>query len=85
MWQVNVEQSAMEEIMKFGEFSSLLNKSHSTNTTSKNEDLASVENERKMKEQEEYIAEEGNEDKDKDDNTDKDNYGCQVENGQDIV
>ncbi|XP_060819255.1 zinc finger protein 624-like isoform X2 [Bombus pascuorum] len=83
--KVNVEQSAMEEIMKFGEFSSLLNKSHSTNTTSKNEDLASVENERKMKEQEEYIAEEGNEDKDKDDNTDKDNYGCQVENGQDIV
>ncbi|XP_043592384.1 zinc finger protein 148-like isoform X3 [Bombus pyrosoma] len=83
--KVNLEQSAMEEILKFGEFSSLLNKSHSANATSKNEDFASVENERKMKEQEEYIAEEGNEDKDKDANRDKDNYGCQVENGQDIV
>lgn len=85
MWQVNLEQSAMEEILKFGEFSSLLNKSHSANATSKNEDFASIENERKMKEQEEYIAEEGNEDKDKDANRDKDNYGCQVEDGQDIV
>ncbi|XP_071857190.1 uncharacterized protein isoform X2 [Bombus fervidus] len=83
--KVNVEQSAMEEILKFGEFSSLLNKSHSANATSKNEDFAPVENERKMKEQEKYIAEKGNEDKGKDANRDKDNYGCQVENGKDIV
>ncbi|KAK1131982.1 hypothetical protein K0M31_016124 [Melipona bicolor] len=83
--QVNLEQSAMEEILKFGEFSSLLNKSHSANATDKNEDFASVENEAKIKEQEEDAVEEGNEDKDKDINKDKDNYGCQVENGQDIV
>ncbi|KAK9310594.1 hypothetical protein QLX08_000144 [Tetragonisca angustula] len=83
--QVNLEQSAMEEILKFGEFSSLLNKSHSANATDKNEDFASIENEAKIKEQEEDGAEEGNEDKDKDINKDKDNYGCQVENGQDIV
>lgn len=83
--QVNLEQSAMEEILKFGEFSSLLNKSHSANSAEKNEDLASIENEGKLKEQEEDITDEGNEDKDKDANKDKDNYGCQVENGQDIV
>lgn len=81
--QVNLEQSAMEEILKFGEFSSLLNKSHSANSAEKNEDLASIENEGKLKEQEEDITDEGNEDKDA--NKDKDNYGCQVENGQDIV
>ncbi|XP_006566223.2 zinc finger E-box-binding homeobox 1 isoform X4 [Apis mellifera] len=83
--KVNLEQSAMEEILKFGEFSSLLNKSHSANSAEKNEDLASIENEGKLKEQEEDIVEEGNENKDKDANKDKDNYGCQVENGQDIV
>lgn len=74
----------MEEILKFGEFSSLLNKSHSANSAEKNEDLASIENEGKLKEQED-IVEEGNENKNKDANKDKDNYGCQVENGQDIV
>lgn len=81
--QVNSEQSAMEEILKFGEFSSLLNKSHSENETSKNEDFTSAENERKMKK--EYIAEEEDEDKDEDANRDKDNYGYQAENSQDMV
>lgn len=67
----------MEEILKFGEFSSLLNKSHSANSTSKNENSASGEDgERKRKE--------ANKDDD-DAHTEKDNYGCQVENGQDIV
>lgn len=75
----------MEEILKFGEFSSLLNKSHSANSTDKNEDFTSNEDDRKMKEQEEDMAEEENEAKDKDANKDKDNYGCQVENGQDII
>ncbi|XP_076752793.1 uncharacterized protein LOC143424542 isoform X2 [Xylocopa sonorina] len=82
---VNLEQSAMEEILKFGEFSSLLNKSHSANSTVKTEDFTATEDERKMKEQEEDMAEDGNEDKEKDASKDKDNYGCQVENGQDII
>nr|XP_034186228.1 protein tramtrack, beta isoform-like isoform X1 [Osmia lignaria] len=84
--KVNLEQSAMEEILQFGEFSSLLNKSHSTNSTDKNEDFLSVKNERTMKDPEEDdTAEDKNENKEKDSNKDKDNYGCQVENGQDIV
>ncbi|XP_017876648.1 zinc finger and BTB domain-containing protein 14-like isoform X2 [Ceratina calcarata] len=78
--KVNIEQSAMEEILKFGEFSSLLNKSHSANSGEKAEEFS--ESEKKAKEQEEDAMEEGNEDKDKD--KDQDNYGCQVENGQDI-
>lgn len=78
----------MEEILQFGEFSSLLNKSHSTNSTDKNQDFLSVKNERTMKDPEEEdddTAEDKNEKKEKDSNKDKDNYGCQVENGQDIV
>lgn len=64
----------MEEILKFGEFSSLLNKSHSTNSTVKENP---VKNEDERKE----------EDQNEDDSSlrDKDNRGCQVENGQDIV
>ncbi|XP_012135416.1 uncharacterized protein LOC100875444 isoform X2 [Megachile rotundata] len=81
--KVNLEQSAMEEILQFGEFSSLLNKSHSTNSSDKNQDFVSAENERKMDDQEEDATEDRN--KEKDSNKDKDNYGCQVENGQDIV
>ncbi|KOC71378.1 Zinc finger protein MSN2 [Habropoda laboriosa] len=83
--KVNLEQSAMEEILKFGEFSSLLNKSHSANSADKSEDFASAENDGKDKEQEEDTVEQGNEDKNNDSNKDKDNYGCQVENGQDII
>ncbi|KAG7205548.1 hypothetical protein KM043_007524 [Ampulex compressa] len=74
--KVNLEQSAMEEILKFGEFSSLLNKSHSANSTGKSEDnAASAEGEKKSGDPEDEATEQKN----------KDNYGCQVENGQDIV
>ncbi|CAK9801659.1 Sex determination protein fruitless [Anthophora quadrimaculata] len=83
--KVNLEQSAMEEILKFGEFSSLLNKSHSANSADKSEDFASAENDKKDKEQEEDAVEQRTEDKNNDTNKDKDNYGCQVENGQDII
>lgn len=77
LFQVNVEQSAMEEILKFGEFSSLLNKSHSANSTNKNEssDNAKNDDERKEAHQSEDDAL----------LREKDNRGCQVENGQDIV
>lgn len=66
----------MEEILKFGEFSSLLDKSHSANSAKKHENIASSEDdERKRKE---HLDED-------DSHRDKDNYGCQVENGQDIL
>lgn len=75
--QVNLEQSAMEEILKFGEFSSLLNKSHSANSTNKSENAGNAADDGKKKEAR----------RDEDDSSyrDKDNHGCQVENGQDIV
>lgn len=73
--KVNLEQSAMEEILKFGEFSSLLNKSHSANSSSKSDDSPSAESEKNVKDQDDEAMEQ----------KDKDNYGCQVENGQDIV
>lgn len=75
----------MDEILKFGEFSSLLNKSHSASSTDKTEDFASTVNDRKIKEREEDNPDGRNEDTDRDSDKDKDNYGCQVENGQDIV
>ncbi|KZC06878.1 PREDICTED: protein tramtrack, beta isoform-like [Dufourea novaeangliae] len=89
--KVNLEQSAMEEILKFGEFSSLLNKSHSANSTVKSEDSASNDNERKVDDQKDEIAEQRDEEKEKDTDVDtdmdvhkaKDNYSCQVETGQD--
>ncbi|XP_014479112.1 PREDICTED: zinc finger and BTB domain-containing protein 14-like isoform X2 [Dinoponera quadriceps] len=72
---VNIESSAMEEILKFGEFSSLLNKSHSANSASGEDDV------RKRKE-----AHQDDDDDDEDSShRERDNYGCQVENGQDIV
>ncbi|XP_019698909.2 zinc finger protein 624-like isoform X2 [Harpegnathos saltator] len=76
--KVNIQSSAMEEILKFGEFSSLLDKSHSANSTNKHENSASTEDgERKRKE--------ARRDEDDLSHKEKDNYGCQVENGQDIV
>ncbi|EZA51639.1 Sex determination protein fruitless [Ooceraea biroi] len=71
-----LEQTAIEEFLKFGEFSSLLDKSHSANSTSKSEDSGNAESDSKSKEayREEDEA-----------HKDKDNRGCQVENGQDIV
>lgn len=77
-FQINLEQCAMEEILKFGEFSSLLNKSHSANPTDKNENSTSVENDSTQKE-------ETNRDESDSSCRERDNYGCQVENGQDIV
>lgn len=87
---MNLEQSAMEEILNFGEFSSLLNKSHSTNSTSKDENFSSADNERKDKGQDEDTepkkdGKEKDTDTDGDTSRDKDNYSCQVGNGQDIV
>ncbi|XP_029158654.1 zinc finger and BTB domain-containing protein 14-like isoform X1 [Nylanderia fulva] len=74
--KVNLEQSAMEEILKFGEFSSLLNKSHSANSTNKSENAGNAADDGKKKETH----------RDEDDShREKDNHGCQVENGQDIV
>ncbi|XP_020283386.1 zinc finger and BTB domain-containing protein 14-like isoform X1 [Pseudomyrmex gracilis] len=70
---LTVEQSEMDEILKFGEFSSLLNKSHSANSTSKSEN-AKDEDKRK----------EARQDDDDSSQTEKDTQ-CQVENGQDIV
>lgn len=75
-FQVNLEQSAMEEILKFGEFSSLLNKSHSANSTNKSEN-SGITGDGKRKE--------ANRDEDDLFHREKDNRGCQVENGQDIV
>lgn len=83
---MNLEQSAMEEILKFGEFSSLLNKSRSTNSRDKDENFLSTDNERKVTDQEEDAAEQRDEDTEKDTETDVDidkdrnNYGSQVEN-----
>ncbi|KYN22636.1 Early growth response protein 3 [Trachymyrmex cornetzi] len=76
-FQVNLEQSAMEEILKFGEFSSLLNKSHSANSTNNSENSGNTGNDGKRKE--------AHRDEDNSSHKEKDNRGCQVENGQDIV
>ncbi|XP_076686412.1 uncharacterized protein LOC143378499 [Andrena cerasifolii] len=84
--KVNLEQSAMEEILKFGEFSSLLNKSRSTNSRDKDDNFLSTDNERKVTDQEEDTAEQRDEDTEKDTETDVDidkdrnNYGSQVGN-----
>ncbi|XP_025268185.1 zinc finger and BTB domain-containing protein 14-like isoform X1 [Camponotus floridanus] len=75
--KVNLEQSAMEEIFKFGEFSSLLNKSHSANLTNKSENAGNTADDGKKKE--------AHRDEDDESQREKDNRGCQVENGQDIV
>ncbi|XP_018359722.1 PREDICTED: early growth response protein 2-like [Trachymyrmex cornetzi] len=75
--KVNLEQSAMEEILKFGEFSSLLNKSHSANSTNNSENSGNTGNDGKRKE--------AHRDEDNSSHKEKDNRGCQVENGQDIV
>ncbi|XP_011700568.1 PREDICTED: zinc finger and BTB domain-containing protein 14-like isoform X2 [Wasmannia auropunctata] len=75
--KVNLEQSAMEEILKFGEFSSLLNKSHSANSTNKSENSGNTGDDGKRKE--------ARRDGDDLSQREKDNRGCQVENGQDIV
>ncbi|XP_067214872.1 zinc finger and BTB domain-containing protein 14-like isoform X2 [Linepithema humile] len=74
--KVNVEQSAMEEILKFGEFSSLLNKSHSANSTNKSDSSDNAKNDDEKKEAHQSEDESLRE---------KDNRACQVENGQDIV
>ncbi|XP_031830878.1 uncharacterized protein LOC116426285 isoform X2 [Nomia melanderi] len=85
--KVNLEQSAMEEILKFGEFSSLLNKSHSANSSDKSEEFAGTDNQRKLDDQKEDTMEQRDEEKEKDGDTDmdvdknKDSYGCQVGNG----
>ncbi|KAL6439263.1 hypothetical protein ACFW04_003864 [Cataglyphis niger] len=73
---VNLEQSAMEEILKFGEFSSLLNKSHSANSTNKSENGGNAADDKRK---------EVSQEEDDSSQREKDNYGCQVENGQDIV
>ncbi|KAL0117396.1 hypothetical protein PUN28_010314 [Cardiocondyla obscurior] len=75
--KVNVEPSAMEEFLKFGEFSSLLNKSHSANSTNKSENSENTGDDGKRKE--------AHQDEDDSSHREKDNRGCQVENGQDIV
>lgn len=67
----------MEEILKFGEFSSLLNKSHSANSTNKNENGGNTADDSKRKE--------ASQEEDDSSQREKDNHGCQVENGQDIV
>ncbi|XP_054014208.1 zinc finger and BTB domain-containing protein 14-like isoform X1 [Hylaeus anthracinus] len=85
--KVNLEQSAMEEILKFGEFSSLLNKSHSANSTVKSEDFTMDDKEEKVEGRKKVVDEQMDEDKEKDTDTDtdkdKDNYGDQSGNGQD--
>ncbi|XP_078040118.1 uncharacterized protein LOC144471690 isoform X2 [Augochlora pura] len=86
--KVNLEQSAMEEILKFGEFSSLLNKSHSANSTDKSEELAGAVNERKVAEQKDDAAEQRDDEKDGDGDADmevdktKEKYDRQVGNGK---
>lgn len=72
-----MEQTSIEEILNFGAFSSLLNKSHSANSTSKSENSVDAENDSKCKEAHGEEDDVGLKD--------KDNRGCQVENGQDIV
>ncbi|XP_033340540.1 uncharacterized protein LOC117228704 isoform X2 [Megalopta genalis] len=86
--KVNLEQSAMEEILKFGEFSSLLNKSHSANSTDKSEEFAGADNERKIEDQKDDAAEPREDEKDRDGDTDmdvdknKEKYDRQVGNGK---
>ncbi|XP_015591892.1 zinc finger and BTB domain-containing protein 14 isoform X2 [Cephus cinctus] len=74
--KVSLEQSAMEEILKFGEFSSLLNKSHPSDSPCKKDTATDSPDPEQEQEQ------------DEDDSMmfrNTDNYGCQVENGQDII
>lgn len=67
----------MDEILKFGEFSSLLNKSHSANSTSKSEGATTKSDDDRKKE--------ARQDEDEDlSQTEKDTQ-CQAENGRDIV
>ncbi|XP_012524713.1 zinc finger and BTB domain-containing protein 14 isoform X2 [Monomorium pharaonis] len=65
--KVNLEQSAMEEILKFGEFSSLLNKSHSANSN-KNENSGNTGDGKKK---------ETHRNEDDYSHREKDNRGCQ--------
>ncbi|XP_012273162.1 zinc finger protein 16 [Orussus abietinus] len=67
--KVPLEPSAMEEILKFGEFSSLLDKSQSA---SKEEKTSPAETEAEPEEEDTG-------------DKDQDSCGCQVENGRDIV
>nr|XP_050863098.1 zinc finger and BTB domain-containing protein 14-like isoform X1 [Vespula vulgaris]XP_050863099.1 zinc finger and BTB domain-containing protein 14-like isoform X1 [Vespula vulgaris]XP_050863100.1 zinc finger and BTB domain-containing protein 14-like isoform X1 [Vespula vulgaris]XP_050863101.1 zinc finger and BTB domain-containing protein 14-like isoform X1 [Vespula vulgaris]XP_050863102.1 zinc finger and BTB domain-containing protein 14-like isoform X1 [Vespula vulgaris]XP_050863103.1 zinc len=94
--KVNTEQSVVQDFLKFGEFSSLLDKSHSNDTLSKNDDtsmktsttttmtsttMTTTEGDKRVTNREELYKQK---DADKDKNKDKDNYGCQVENGRDV-
>ncbi|KAL2750683.1 zinc finger and BTB domain-containing protein 14-like isoform X1 [Vespula maculifrons] len=96
--KVNTEQSVVQDFLKFGEFSSLLDKSHSNDTLSKNDDtsmktstttttmtsttMTTTEGDKRVTDREELYKQN---DADKDKNKDKDNYGCQVENGRDVT
>ncbi|XP_015183934.1 PREDICTED: protein tramtrack, beta isoform-like isoform X2 [Polistes dominula] len=106
--KVNTEQTAMQDFLKFGEFSSLLDKSQTndvglckndenssktssstsatttmTSTTTITTDLDKRGHNRDDFSKQRDLLNDSN--KDKEDDKDKDNYGCQVENGQDIV
>ncbi|XP_076180151.1 uncharacterized protein LOC143153149 isoform X1 [Ptiloglossa arizonensis] len=82
--KVNLEQSAMEEILKFGEFSSLLNKSHSANSTDKSDDFTVDDKEEKVevRKKEEQRDDDKEKDTDTDTDKDKDHYGGQSGNGE---
>lgn len=97
IFQVNTEQSVVQDFLKFGEFSSLLDKSHSNDTLSKNDDtsmktsttttmtsttMTTTEGDKRVTNREELYKQR---DADKDKNKEKDNYGCQVENGRDVT
>lgn len=81
---MNLEQSAMEEILKFGEFSSLLNKSHSANSTDKSDDFTVDDKEEKVevRKKEEQRDDDKEKDTDTDTDKDKDHYGGQSGNGE---
>ncbi|KAL2719657.1 zinc finger and BTB domain-containing protein 14-like isoform X1 [Vespula squamosa] len=94
--KVNTQQSVVQDFLKFGEFSSLLDKSRSNDTSSKNNETSMKTSTTTMTsttmtttegEKREFYRQRDEDDNgnDKDNDKDKDNYGCQVENGRDIV
>ncbi|XP_043486916.1 uncharacterized protein LOC122514269 [Polistes fuscatus] len=106
--KVNAEQTAMQDFLKFGEFSSLLDKSQTNEGLSKNDENSgktsstsattttmtstttiTTDLEKRGHSRDDFSKQRGellnDTNKNKEDDKDKDNYGCQVENGQDIV
>ncbi|KAI4499673.1 hypothetical protein M0802_005243 [Mischocyttarus mexicanus] len=102
--KVNAEQSAMQDFLKFGEFSSLLDKSQTNDALSKNDENSTktsttatttmtstttitTDIDKRGHNQDDFskLRDLNDSNKINEDDKDNDNYGCQVENGHDIV